>query len=309
MSDKSAVSEKSNKRIREITPETFAAFLRSYGELTKTKKLRVDTPKPKADGGTTGDTIQIPNEIVPSTPTPPPMVRVTRQNAATTTAHVSNSKRATKAPRSISRASKVHAKREMAKFPNPSQSNVLLHLCQDFGLQLLDTNNNNNNTNCETDTMGGSCRWEGQEFPSVAALRTHLCRTGLVAPSSEWFYENMQPADPLYYFAGGTGLYVPETKKARMIADWVRLDMVPPAHRKATSLEWLSKTEVQAILRKLGVRAAMGYFNMDGEELQWKQVEQKLATFGLSEQLWEHPGATVTEKLSVLLFCFDYRVM
>ncbi|KAI2498566.1 hypothetical protein MHU86_15910 [Fragilaria crotonensis] len=306
MSDKKDNSDKRNKPYVDITPKSFAAFMRqpisgldikkransvkrsdSFGNVSKNKKSRVDTPKTK----TVGDT-----NVVPATPmelvqsATPSILRVTRKHAATTV-QVTKPKGATKAPR------------EMAKFPNPSQSDVLLYLCQDFGLQLNDSKNGDNVS------TGVSCRWEGQEFPSIDALRTHLCRTGLVAPSKEWFHKNMQRADRLRYYGGGTELYVPETKKARMIADWIRLDIVPVAHRKFASLERLAKKEVQTVLRKVGVRATMGHFEMDGEELQWNEVERKLATFGLSQQLWEHPGATVTEKLSVLLYYVDYEVI
>ena len=77
MSDKNNESDKNNKRIREITPETFAAFLRLNGERSPIKKSRVNTPISKTDDDdTTVDMIQKPNEIVLSI-TAPSIVRVT----------------------------------------------------------------------------------------------------------------------------------------------------------------------------------------------------------------------------------------
>ena len=219
-------------------------------------------------------------------------------------------------------ARKEEREQETVTFPHPSQSEVLRYLSQDFGLQF----NDNDDCNCNDDdddddddvSSGscGSCRWEDVEFPSIQAVRTHLCRTGLVAPSREWFHENMQRADPkyCYYFAGSAGggneWYVPQSPKASMICEWIRLDIVPRIYReKKITVERLVKSEVKTILRKMGVEARMGYYEMDDEELPWDELERKLATCGLSERYWQHPGATKTEKLSLLRYYVDYEVM
>ena len=206
---------------------------------------------------------------------------------------------------------KVKGKPESVCFPNPCQTSVLQYLCEDFGLlqvpvRSLDCNNNvDNGVNIDT-----VYQWQGLKFPSVNALRTHLCQTGeLVAPSVEWFHENMEPADSNYYFHGGRILYFPKTDKAKMIADWIRLDIIPEAHRTTARVELLDRFEVKKILGKIGVQAYMGYYNMGGESLPFDELERKFATCGFSNQLMDHPGATLTEKLSVLNYYLDFETM
>jgi hypothetical protein len=126
MSDKNNESDKNNKRIREITPETFAAFLRLNGERSPIKKSRVNTPISKTDDDdTTVDMIQKPNEIVLSI-TAPSIVRVTWQNAAAA-AQVSNSQRAT--------TSMVMFNASKTKHPTKTSNNIK-HKCPVRKVQL-----------------------------------------------------------------------------------------------------------------------------------------------------------------------------
>jgi hypothetical protein len=74
-------------------------------------------------------------------------------------------------------------------------------------------------------------------------------------------------------------------------------------------IEELSKGEAQVILAKFNIQLQLGYYTLDGDLLQWKDLERKFATTGLSEKLWEHPGATLSEKLSLLHFFMDYSTM
>ena len=311
--------------VNDIIPERYATLLgQAHGsihdrkrpsvtssdscELVTTKKSRVET-----DGNTEGvdkrdHDKKARNRFVQST-TPPifhipqnrvPEEKIRARRSKTTPRHIIQ-------PPKV--APKVKREQETVTFPNPSQSEVLRYLSQDFGLQLNDDDRRGDDDDVFSGSSG-SCRWEDREFPSIQDVRKHLCHTGLVAPSREWFHENMQRADPICYFGGGNDLYVPKSPKASMICEWIRLAIVPQIYReKMITVERLAKSEVRTILRKMGVEARMGYFEMDGEELQWDQLEQKLATSGLSEKYWQHPGATKTEKLSLLLYYVDYKVM
>ena len=197
-----------------------------------------------------------------------------------------------------------HKKRkhvDLSKFPRVSQRKAIRCLQEDFGLEVLDSNNNCITTELPNDRQRRACRFQGKEYSSVEELRDALCRTGLFAPSEEWFYLNMTMPEWGKW-------YLPSTQKAKNLADWIRLAMVPVSCLKA-AIERLKPVDVKKILAKMGIKCVMGDYTMDGQQLRWEAVERRLATEGFSEILWNHPGATTDEKLSVMLYALDYKTM
>jgi hypothetical protein len=183
----------------------------------------------------------------------------------------------------------------LGKFPRVHQISVLRVLQEEFGLEVL---------NCEEANFhrpSGACRLQGKEYASVEKMRDELCRTGLVAPNDDWFYENMAKPERAKW-------YLPSSEKAKGIADWIRLAVVPVSCLKAT-VEVLQPLDVKKILAKLDIKCDMGYYTMDGQQLRWDALERALATEGFSETLWNHSGATIDEKLSVMLYGLDYQTM
>jgi hypothetical protein len=196
-------------------------------------------------------------------------------------------------------------------FPTPSQGEVVRLLKREFGLEEL------------TEKDGTLLFQVGKhKFPSLNELRTHLCRNGLESPK-EWFYQNMVFVEEYYNLETKEyGIHVPSTKQAKSVSDWIRLDILPREyHYPASSntkaaaaaliLTKLAKHEVQQLLGKMGITLDLGYYQLvdDGELMSWGDLERQIATHGLPERLWEHPGATRNEKLSLVLFFLDYKTM
>jgi hypothetical protein len=184
----------------------------------------------------------------------------------------------------------------IARFPRPSEQVAIKHLISDFGLEVEESMNDSTNY-----------KFEGKEFKSIGHLRDYLCRVGLVA-TPEWIDENMKYERFYCSSFGKQDLYIPKTAKAKCLTNWIRLAIVPEEHLQQP-IEELSKSDVQVILAKFNVKLQLGYYTFNGDLVQWKDLERKFATSGLSEELWEHPGATLSEKLSLLNFFMDYSTM
>jgi hypothetical protein len=192
--------------------------------------------------------------------------------------------------------SKKNVTNVITRFPKPSQAHAMKYLINDFGLEV-----ENPMLHCT------KYKFEGKEFESVDHLRNYLCRVGLVA-TQEWIEENMNYERFYCSSFGKQDLYIPKTIKAKCLTDWIRLAIIPEEYLRHP-IDELSKAEAQIILAKFNIQLQLGYYTLDGDLVQWKDLEEKFATVGLSKELWEHPGATLQEKLSLLHFFMDYSTM
>jgi hypothetical protein len=211
------------------------------------------------------------------------------------------------APTKKSKATKTQANVKPS-LPNPDQAEVVQILKDHFSVK-------------KDEATGKWLQGEYNIFESLGHLRKHLCKEGVFV-TQDWFENNLTLGQEPIFDAlkkCRVDFYVAKTGEAEAVKDWVRMAIFPPEFKEwcgITIAGPYDKKGAQQVVLKLGVGKTWGSYEFPEASdsrrtdfVDWPVLERHLATRGLPDRLWQHPGATIEEKLSLVKYLLDFQTL